>query len=86
MEKVVFIAAIVALCILLLPGMFARLFRKAGPHKALVVYGLRGTRIIKGRDTLIFPMIETARDLFRFIAQRKRPRDRGWEGSGSDVL
>ncbi len=49
--------------VICLVGMFARLFRKAGPHQALIVYGFRGTRIIKGRGTLIFPMIETARDL-----------------------
>jgi flotillin len=63
MDRVVIIAALMALGILLLLGMFARMFRKAGPHEALIVYGFRGTRIIKGRGTLIFPMIETARDL-----------------------
>ncbi len=41
----------------------ARMFRKAGPHEALIVYGMRGTRVIKGRGTLILPMIETARQL-----------------------
>ena len=44
-------------------AMFARLYRKAGPHEALVVYGFRGTRIIKGRGTVIFPMIESYREL-----------------------
>src|ERR1041385_7369473 len=44
-------------------AMFARLYRKAGPHQALVVYGLRGTRIIKGRGTVIFPMVESYREL-----------------------
>src|SRR6266849_4440298 len=42
-------------------GMIARLFRKAGPHEALVVYGFRGTRIVIGRGTIIFPMIESFR-------------------------
>ena len=41
--------------------MFARLYRKAGPHEALVVYGFRGTRIIKGRGSVIFPMVENCR-------------------------
>jgi flotillin len=50
---------IVALLCLL--GMFARLFRKAGPHEALVVYGFRGTRIVIGRGTVILPMIEMYR-------------------------
>ena len=47
----------------LIGSLFSRLIRKAGPHQALIVYGFRGTRIIKGRGTLIFPMIETAREL-----------------------
>jgi flotillin len=38
-------------------------FRKAGPHQAVIVYGFRGTRVIKGRGTVIFPMIESSRDL-----------------------
>ncbi len=33
--------------------MIAWWYRKAGPHEALVVYGFRGTRIIKGRGTVI---------------------------------
>jgi flotillin len=42
-------------------ALFARLFRKAGPHEALVVYGFRGTRIVIGRGTVILPMIEMYR-------------------------
>jgi len=38
-----------------------RLFRKAGPHEALVVYGYRGTRIVKGRATVIMPVFENCR-------------------------
>ncbi len=51
------------LAILFLMAMFARLYRKAGPHEALVVYGFRGTRIVKGRGTVIFPMVENCRCL-----------------------
>ena len=56
------IAGLMALTILFLLAMFARLYRKAGPHEALVVYGFRGTRVVKGHGTVIFPMIETARE------------------------
>ena len=42
---------------------FAKLFRKAGPHEAIIVYGLGGTRVVKGRGTFIFPMVETSRGL-----------------------
>src|SRR5438128_8915908 len=57
------IAALMALCILFLLAMFARLYRKAGPHEALVVYGFRGTRVVKGHGTVIFPMVESCREL-----------------------
>src|SRR6202023_120951 len=49
--------------ILLLMAVFANLYRKAGPHEALVVYGFRGTRVVKGHGTIIFPMIENCRGL-----------------------
>src|ERR1700681_1949956 len=57
------VAALMALVILFLLSMFARLYRKAGPHEALVVYGFRGTRVIKGHGTVIFPMVESCREL-----------------------
>jgi flotillin len=44
-------------------ALLARMFRKAGPHEALIIYGLRGTRIVKGGGTIIFPMIEQCREL-----------------------
>src|ERR1051325_3771794 len=57
------IALLMLLAILFIMAMFAKLFRKAGPHEALVVYGFRGTRVVKGRGTVIFPMIENCRGL-----------------------
>src|SRR3954469_8756401 len=44
--------------ITLLGSFLASLYRKAGPHEALIVYGFRGTRIVKGHGTVIFPMVE----------------------------
>ncbi len=55
------IPALAILAVMLLMAMFANLYRKAGPHEALVVYGFRGTRIIKGRGSVIFPMVENCR-------------------------
>ncbi|HTX38749.1 MAG TPA: SPFH domain-containing protein [Bryobacteraceae bacterium] len=57
------IAGLMILAILFLMAMFAKLFRKAGPHEAIIVYGFRGTRVVKGRGTVIFPMVESARGL-----------------------
>jgi flotillin len=55
------IAGLMLLALIFLMSVFARLFRKAGPHEALVVYGFRGTRVVKGRGTVIFPMVENCR-------------------------
>jgi flotillin len=64
MEHPVFVyVGLMLLALIFLMAMFARLFRKAGPHEALIVYGFRGTRIVKGRGTVIFPMVETVRGL-----------------------
>ncbi len=60
-ESAVIIAGLMVAALLLLMAMFAQLYRKAGPHEALVVYGFRGTRIIKGRGSVILPMVENWR-------------------------
>jgi flotillin len=57
------IVGLMVLAIMLLMSMLAKLYRKAGPHEALVVYGFRGTRVVKGHGTVIFPMIENCRGL-----------------------
>ena len=57
------IAGLMVLAILFLMSMLARLYRKAGPNEALIVYGFRGTRVVQGHGTVIFPMVETCKDL-----------------------
>src|SRR5438876_2994228 len=49
--------------VLFLMGMMARLYRKAGPHEALIVYGFRGPRIVTARGTVIIPMVENYHEL-----------------------
>src|SRR5258705_7111716 len=61
--EILVIAGLMALTIVFLISMFARLYRKAGPHEALVVYGFRGTRIIQGPGSVIFAMVENCRML-----------------------
>jgi len=57
------IAGLAVLAVLFLMVLAARMYRKAGPHEALIVYGFRGTRIIKGGGTIIFPMVEQCKEL-----------------------
>jgi flotillin len=62
-QTIIVFAVLMALAVIFLITMTARLFRKAGPHQALIVYGFRGPRVIKGRGTVVFPMLENAREL-----------------------
>jgi flotillin len=51
------------LVIMFLFSFLARLYRKAGPHQALIVYGVGGTRVVKGHGTIVWPMVQVCRDL-----------------------
>src|SRR5512146_1555207 len=57
------IVGLMVLAFMLIMSLLARLYRKAGPHEALVVYGFRGTRVVKGHGTIILPMVENCRGL-----------------------
>lgn len=57
------IAGLLILALLFIMSGLARMYRKAGPHEALVIYGSRGTRVVKGGGAFILPMFETYREL-----------------------
>src|SRR5262245_34063509 len=57
------VVAGMVLAIVLLFSFIAQMFRKAGPNEAFIVYGFRGTRVIKGGGTIVFPMFENFRSL-----------------------
>jgi flotillin len=59
----VVIGGAAALVILVLMITIASSFRRVPPNQALVVYGFRGTRVVKGHGTVIFPMIESCHEL-----------------------
>src|SRR2546422_1078584 len=44
-------------------SLMAKLYRKVGPNQALIVYGLGGTRVFSGRGALVWPMVQSAREL-----------------------
>src|SRR5450432_4422466 len=60
---VLVIVGLIVLAVLFVMTFLAKMFRKTGPNEALVVYGFRGTRVVKGHGTMIFPMIESCRVL-----------------------
>src|SRR6202166_1853514 len=57
------VVGLMVLAVMLLMSMLARLYRKAGPHEALIVYGFGGTRVVKGHGTVVFPMVQVCRGL-----------------------
>ena len=50
-------------CLVFILSLLTNLYRKAAPNEALVVYGIRGPRIIIGHGTIIFPVVENYRTL-----------------------
>jgi len=63
MNNIVVIVGLSVLVLIFLLGMLAKMFRKAGPNEALIVYGFRGPRVITGHGTVIFPMVENCKEL-----------------------
>src|SRR2546423_11913736 len=58
---VIAVASVAAFLIAM--SIIATWFRKVGPNQALIVYGFRGTRVIKGHGTVVLPMLEHAHEL-----------------------
>jgi flotillin len=57
------VIGLMVLVVMLLMSTFAKLYRKAGPHEALIVYGVGGTRVVKGHGTIVVPMVQVCRGL-----------------------
>src|SRR5246127_4567178 len=62
-NSVIIIVGLVLLATLFLATIMAKMFRKAGPNEAIIVYGFRGPRVIKGGGAVIFPVVENSRQL-----------------------
>src|ERR1700753_1657770 len=62
-HTVVVVVGLCLLAVILLIGTVSNMFRKAGPNEAIIVYGFRGPRVVKGHGTVIFPMVESSRQL-----------------------
>jgi flotillin len=61
--EVVVIAGLAILAFFAAIIVMAGMYRKAGPHEALIVYGMGGTHVYSGRGAIIFPMVQTCREL-----------------------
>ena len=57
------IAGMIGLGTMFLLAMMAKLFVKAGPNEALIVYGFKGKRVRIGHGTVVVPLFESCRML-----------------------
>jgi flotillin len=44
-------------------AVLANMFHKVGPNQALIVYGLGGTKVVKGGGAVVWPLIQSSRGL-----------------------
>ena len=55
------VIALAVLAVMLLMSWLASLYKKAGPHEALIVYGFGGTHVVVGHGKVVFPMVQICR-------------------------
>ncbi len=48
---------------LLLISLAFSMYRKVGPNQALIVYGMGGTKVHKGGGTIVYPYVQSAKEL-----------------------
>ena len=61
--SIVVIAVLMIAAIVFISAVVASMFRKVGPNQALIIYGFGGTHIVQGGGRVIFPMVQSAREL-----------------------
>ena len=62
-STLIVIVGLVAVATLALFVLMASMFRKAGPNEAIIIYGVRGPRVVKGGGAIIFPVVENSKQL-----------------------
>ena len=62
-NELILIVGLSLLGLIFVMGILARMYRKAAPNEALIVYGFRGPRVVTGGGTVIFPLVENCREL-----------------------
>jgi flotillin len=63
MSQITLFTGIGVLVLIFILGIIAKMYRKAGPNEALIVYGFKGPRVVTGHGTVILPMVESYREL-----------------------
>src|SRR5881392_604020 len=63
LAPVIVIAILIIVGMLALFAILASMFRRVGPNQALIIYGFGGTHIVQGGGRVIWPMVQSAREL-----------------------
>ncbi len=63
MQPVFIIGVLLVIGLMAILATLASMFRKVGPNQALIVYGFGGTHIVQGGGRVVWPMIQSAREL-----------------------
>jgi flotillin len=62
-NSVIVIVGLAVLATLIIMALMARMFRKAGPNEALIIYGFGGAKVIKGHGAIVIPVIQQCKEL-----------------------
>ena len=63
MQSITVIVSLALFALFALAIAIGRMFRKAAPNQAIIVYGFRKPRVIKSGAAIIFPVVESYREL-----------------------
>jgi flotillin len=85
--EVLIIAGAAVTVMLGLMLLLARLYRKVGPNQALIVYGAGGIKVVRGGGTVVWPMVQVARELsLELMSFDVAPRKELYTNQGVAVL
>src|SRR6202050_1498086 len=62
-NQMIVVIGLVVLATLVVLGMLAKMYRKAGPNEAIIRYGFGGPKVIIGHGALIYPMVQHTKTL-----------------------
>ncbi len=63
MQPVFIVGVLIVIGLMAILATLASMFRKVGPNQALIVYGFGGTQIVQGGGRVVWPMVQSAREL-----------------------
>lgn len=63
MDSALILSGVIVVGLLLILFTMARMYRKVGPHTAMIVYGLGGSKVVTNSGAVVWPLVQTAQEL-----------------------